>query len=64
MYRTPLDLHGKAVHGVDDDRTEDQDSTEDNADDDDVGEVRLLSSLQQTVYGEGQGHLCFLDNVL
>ena len=46
MEGTSLNLHGEIIDGVDDDRTENQDGTEDDTDDDNVGEVRLLSCRQ------------------
>lgn len=51
MQRTSLDFHSEVIDSIDDDRTEDQDSTEDDADDNDVGQVRLLSRRQQTIDG-------------
>ena len=64
MYGTALDLDSETVDGVDNDGTEDKDGGEDDADDDDVGEVRLLAGLQQAVYRQRQRYLRLLDDVL
>lgn len=64
MNRTSLDLHRETVDSVDNDRTEDKDGAEDDTDDNDVGEICLLSGLQQPVYGERQGNLCLFNYIL
>ena len=43
MNGTPLNLDCEIVDSIDDDGTQDQDGTEDDADDDDIGQIRSLS---------------------
>ena len=60
----PLDLHREVIDSVDDNGTEDEHGAEDYTDDDDVGQVRLLSRRQQAVNRECKRDLRFPDNVL
>lgn len=43
MNGTSLDLNGEIVDSVDNDRTEDEDGTEDDTDNDDIGEISPLA---------------------
>lgn len=49
MKRTPLDFYCEVVYGVNDDGTQYKYRTEDDTDDNDVCEVRLLSCRKKSV---------------
>ena len=64
MNRTPLDLDCQTVNCINDNGTEDEHGAKDDADDDDVCKVCLLSCFQQSINCQRQRHLGFLDDVL